>query len=150
MPLALLVIGIGTFVLVGIAGLSVIDRYLLVPSLMVMIFAAVALGGWTMLRAGARADGVDARRRALVVVYGVVFTATRVNLTPFEAELQFRDARRTRRWRRCSTTRRCAQAMRCGPISVAQPQAHPRHPLARDLRGRARCSRAATRRPPSG
>ena len=33
MPLALLVIGLGTFVLVGLAGLSVIDRYLLVPSL---------------------------------------------------------------------------------------------------------------------
>ena len=45
MPLSLLVVGIGTFFLVGLAGLSVIDRYLLVPSLMVMVFAAVALGG---------------------------------------------------------------------------------------------------------
>src|SRR3954471_739151 len=47
MPLALLVIGLGTFVLVGLAGLSVIDRYLLVPSLLVMVFAGVSLGGWT-------------------------------------------------------------------------------------------------------
>jgi hypothetical protein len=56
MPLALLVAGLGTFVLVGLAGLSVIDRYLLVPSLMVMIFAAVALAGWSMLQARPRAD----------------------------------------------------------------------------------------------
>ena len=46
----------------GLAGLSVIDRYLLVPSLMVMIFAAVTLGGWTMLRAGTAADRVGGRR----------------------------------------------------------------------------------------
>ena len=37
-------IGTGTFVLVGIAGLSVIDRYLLVPTLMVMVFAALRPG----------------------------------------------------------------------------------------------------------
>src|SRR6185503_13780847 len=46
MPLVLFLSGVGTFVMVGIAGLSVIERYLLVPSLMVMIFAGVALGGW--------------------------------------------------------------------------------------------------------
>ena len=34
MPLALFGAGAGTFAMVGIAGLSVIDRYLLVPSLM--------------------------------------------------------------------------------------------------------------------
>jgi hypothetical protein len=50
--LALLVAGLATFGLVGLAGLSVIDRYLLVPSLMVMVFAAVTLAGWTMLRDG--------------------------------------------------------------------------------------------------
>ena len=42
MPALLWLIGTGTFVLVGIAGLSVIDRYLLVPALMGMVFAAVA------------------------------------------------------------------------------------------------------------
>ena len=33
----------------GSAGLSVIVRYLLVPSVMMTLFAAVALGGWTMM-----------------------------------------------------------------------------------------------------
>ena len=46
----------------ALAGLSVIDRYLLVPSLLVMVFAAVALAGWTMLRSG-RARTLWARGR---------------------------------------------------------------------------------------
>ena len=50
MPLVLLASGIGTFVLIGIAGLSVIERYLIVAALALLVFAAVALGGFTMLR----------------------------------------------------------------------------------------------------
>ena len=56
---------------------------------MVMVFAAVALAGWTMLRAG-RARTLWAVAAALVVVYGVAFTATRVRLTSFDTELRFR------------------------------------------------------------
>src|SRR5204863_5966643 len=52
-PAFLLVLGLATFFMVGVAGLSIINRYLLVPSLMIMVFAAVALGGWSMLRSGA-------------------------------------------------------------------------------------------------
>ena len=67
--------------LVGLAGLSVIDRYLLVPSLMVMIFAAVTLGGWTMLRGRDSCGRAWAVGAVAVVVYGVVFTATHVKLS---------------------------------------------------------------------
>src|SRR4029079_17279529 len=52
MPALLLAVGLATFGLVGLAGLSIINRYLLVPSLMVMVFAAFTLAGWTMLRPG--------------------------------------------------------------------------------------------------
>src|SRR5256885_1531869 len=45
MPLILFASGVGTFVLVAIAGLSVIERYLLVPSLMVMGFCGAAGAG---------------------------------------------------------------------------------------------------------
>src|SRR5204862_4054446 len=76
MPLALFLTGVGTFFMVGVAGLSVIQRYLLVPSLMVMIFAGVALGGWTMLREGSRLRRVLAVGGAAPVCYGGVFTAT--------------------------------------------------------------------------
>src|SRR3954466_3688754 len=83
MPALLWIIGTGTFVLVGIAGLSVIDRYLLVPAMMVMLFGAVALAGWTMLREGLLVRRVWAVAAGLVIVWGVAFTATRVNFHNF-------------------------------------------------------------------
>jgi hypothetical protein len=92
MPTVLWLIGTGTFVLVGVAGLSVIDRYLLVPTLMVMVFAAVALAGWTLLREYLLIRKVWAVAAGLVIVWGVAFTATRVNFRVFDAELQLRGA----------------------------------------------------------
>ena len=44
--------------LVGLGGFSVIDRYLLVASMVVIVFAGVALAGWTMLARGTRARRV--------------------------------------------------------------------------------------------
>ena len=90
MVFALLIIGIATFFAVGIAGLSIIDRYLLVPSLMLMILAAVAIGGWTMLREGVRWRRAWAVGAAALVIYGIVFTALHVRVTSFEANLYYR------------------------------------------------------------
>src|SRR5439155_17622097 len=95
MPLVLLVIGLGTFGLVGVAGLSIIDRYLLVPSLIVMVFAAFLLAGWTVLEPGLLARRLWMVAAALAVLGGVVYTAGRLNLSHFRAELQFRGAYRT-------------------------------------------------------
>jgi hypothetical protein len=88
-PLALLLVGVGTFFLIGVAGLSVIDRYLLVASLMMMLFAGVAIGGWTLLRPG--------RLRKAWMVVGLVFlvlggakTNFHLNRTGFFTELRFR------------------------------------------------------------
>ena len=55
-PLALLAAGIVTFVLIGIAGASAIERYLAVAAVALLVFAAVAFGGFTMLERGRRAD----------------------------------------------------------------------------------------------
>jgi hypothetical protein len=126
MPLALLVIGLGTFVLVGLAGLSVIDRYLLVPSLVVMVFAAVALGGWTMLQAG-RVQKLWAVASALLVVYGVVFTVTRVNFSTFTNELIFRGDSHAS-LKALLNNPKVRAGMRCGPVST------PNHKLIPDSR----------------
>ena len=48
----LLAAGLATFVAIGVAGASVIERYLAVPALALMVLAAVAIGGWTMLLPG--------------------------------------------------------------------------------------------------
>jgi hypothetical protein len=117
MPAALWLIGTGTFVLVGVAGLSVIDRYLLVPALMVMVFAAVALAGWTMLREGLLVRRLWAVASALIIVYGVVFTATRVNFSQFDNELTLR-GQSHRSLVRLLDEPKVRAARRCGPLST--------------------------------
>jgi hypothetical protein len=126
MPLGLLAIGLATFCLVGVAGLSVIDRYLLVPSLMVMIFAAVTLAGWSMLNAGKlrTAWGVGA---ALLVAYGVLFTVTHVNFSLLTKELAFRGDSHTS-LRHLLANPKVRAGLRCGPVST------PNHKLVPDTR----------------
>ena len=62
MPLVLLLAGVATFVAIGVAGASVIERYLAVPALALMVFAAVAVGGLDDAAAEPGAHGVDGRR----------------------------------------------------------------------------------------
>jgi Dolichyl-phosphate-mannose-protein mannosyltransferase len=126
MPVALLVIGLGTFVLVGLAGLSVIDRYLLVPSLVVMVFAGVALGGWTMLESG-RVQKLWAAASALLIVYGIAFTVTRVNFSTFTNELVFRGDSHAS-LKALLNNPKVRAGMRCGPVST------PNHKLIPDSR----------------
>ena len=127
MPLALLGAGVGTFAMVGVAGLSVIERYLLVPSLCLMIFAAVFVAGWTMLREDSGWRRAWAAAGAAVVIFGVVFTATRVNLHQLDVELRFRgDAHAA--LEQVLSAPAVVSALRCGPVHV------PNHKLIPDVR----------------
>jgi hypothetical protein len=126
MPVALLVIGLGTFVLVGVAGLSVIDRYLLVPSLVVMVFAAVAAAGWTML-VSRRARRVWAAASVLLIVYGFAYTVTHVTFSAFTSELAFRGDSHAS-LKALLHNPKVRAGMRCGPIST------PNHKLIPDTR----------------
>ena len=129
MPGVLWLIGTGTFVLVGIAGLSVIDRYLLVPTLMVMVFAAFVLGGWTVLRPGLLARRIWALAAIAVIVYGIVFTSTRVNFHNFDSELTLRgNSHRSLVQLLDTPTVKAAVARDCGPVST------PNHKLVPDTR----------------
>ena len=125
-PLVLLAVGIGTFVVVGLGGFSVIDRYLLVASLMVMVFCAVALAGWTMLERG-KLRTAWAVAAGLLVIYGAVFTVTRVNLSRLDNELAFRGDSHAALHDLLKQP--AVQAgLRCGPVSV------PNHKLIPDVR----------------
>jgi hypothetical protein len=89
MPIVLLVAGVVTFVAIGVAGASVIERYLAVPALALMVLAAVAIGGWTMLLPGwLRAGWMIAA--VAIVIGGVAYTTTHLNLSRFDNELRFR------------------------------------------------------------
>ena len=124
MPAALFGIGVGTFAMVGIAGLSVIERYLLVPSLCVMIFAAAFLAGWTMLREDSRWRRVWAAGAAALVVFGIAFTATRVTLEPSTTSCA---SAATAMWRWSGSfapplsRRRCAVAPSTCPTTSSSP-----------------------------
>jgi hypothetical protein len=89
MPIVLLGAGVVTFVAIGVAGASVIERYLAVPALALMVLAAVAIGGWTMLLPGWLRTGWMIAA-VLLVVGGVAYTATHLNLSRFDNELRFR------------------------------------------------------------
>jgi hypothetical protein len=126
-PLALFGAGVGTFAMVGVAGLSVIDRYLLVPSVCVMVFAAVFIAGWTMLREASAWRRLWATAGAALVIFGVVFTATRVNLTQIRNELRFRgDAHAA--LEQVLNAPAVVSALGCGPVYV------PNHKLIPDVR----------------
>src|SRR3954471_17607871 len=89
MPIVLLFAGIVTFVAIGVAGASVIERYLAVPALALMVLAAVTVGGWTMLLPGWLRRGWMVAA-VLLVAGGVAYTATHLNLSRFENEIRFR------------------------------------------------------------
>jgi hypothetical protein len=126
MPLVLFVAGIGTFFLLGFGGFSVIDRYLLVPAALLLIFAAVLLAGWTMMPAGRVRTWWS--RAALVGAVGVVVAAA-INFNPNSQanDLRFRgDAHHDL----VEVLERpvVRQALRCGPLWT------PNHKLVPDSR----------------
>jgi hypothetical protein len=127
MPLVLLTIGVGTFFLLGIAGFSVIDRYLLVASLMIMVFCAVAIGGWSMLQGGSRLRRGWMLAAVLLVAYGAFFTATRVNLGRLDNELRFRGQAHAA-LHDVLNDPAVERGLRCGPVNV------PNHKLVPDVR----------------
>jgi MFS family permease len=126
MPFVLLASGIGTFVLIGIAGASVIERYLAVAAVALLVFAAVFFAGFTMLRPS-RVRTVWMAGSAAVIVFGVIFTATQVRLDYFDSELTFRGAAHDDLVR-VLESRAVQDGLRCGPLTV------PNHKLVPDAR----------------
>jgi hypothetical protein len=127
-PLVLLVSGVFAFVMIGASGGSVIDRYLLTPAVLVMLFCAVAVGGWSLLAGGGWLRRVWIAAATLLVVYGAVSAATTVNLSTIRYDLAFRDQTHIalRQVLDTPTVRRDLRA--CGPLSL------PNHKLAPDAR----------------
>jgi hypothetical protein len=64
LPAALIAIGLGLFVVIAAAGLSVIPRYVAVPSIVLNAGVAVALFGWTLIS--------DPRARRVAIAVAVV------------------------------------------------------------------------------
>jgi hypothetical protein len=125
-PLALLAAGIATFVLIGIAGASAIERYLAVAALALLVFAAFAFGGFTVLEPGALRRAW-AGLAAAAVIGGVLFTVFHLNLNRFNAELSFRGKAHDDLVRVLADPKVKA-GLRCGPLTL------PNHKLVPDTR----------------
>ncbi len=127
-PLAVLVMGLLTFALLGAAGTSVIDRYLLTPAVLVMLFGAVAIGGWSMLEPGSRLRRAWMAGAAAVALYGVVAAATTLSVESIESQLAFRNDSHQALKRVLDDPVVRADLKRCGPLSL------PNHKLMPDAR----------------
>ncbi len=90
-PLAALVLLLAVFVLEGAAGASVIDRYLLGAAVMMLLFCAVAVGGWAMLEPGTSMRRVWMGGAAVLVVYGVFSAATTLSLSSLRTTLAYHE-----------------------------------------------------------
>jgi hypothetical protein len=116
-PVVLFLVGVGTFWLIALAGLSVIFRYLLISALMVMIFAGVLVGGWTLLPEGSAGRRRWAAGAAVAAVVGGAYIAAHLNPSRVADELRFRgDSQRA--LASLLHEPRVQAAMRCGPVSV--------------------------------
>jgi len=93
---------------------------------MVMVFAGVALAGWSMLEPGRARTGWMAAA-ALLVVGGVAFTATRVSLRSFDTDLRYRGEAHAS-LERVLAAPAVRAGLACGPVSV------PSHKLVPDTR----------------
>lgn len=127
-PLAVLTSGLLTFALLGAAGTSVIDRYLLTPAVLVMLFGAVAIGGWSLLEPGSRTRRIWIGAAAVVVAYGAFQAATTLSITSIESELAFRDDSHQALAQVLNNPRVRSDLRRCGPLSL------PNHKLMPDAR----------------
>jgi hypothetical protein len=126
-PFALFASGLGAFFLIGAAGASVIERYLAVSAVGLMVFAGVALGGFSMLRPGTWPRRAWMLGAVALVVFGVAFTVTRVNLSTLDNELTFR-GQAHRALADVLRSPEVKAGLRCGPLTV------PNHKLVPDSR----------------
>jgi hypothetical protein len=90
-PLAALLLLLGVFVLEGAAGASVIDRYLIGAAVMLVLFCAVAIGGWAMLERGTLLRRVWMGFAALLVLYGTASAATTLSLSSLRTTLAYHE-----------------------------------------------------------
>jgi hypothetical protein len=90
-PLVTFVLLVGVFVAEGAAGASVIDRYLMGASVLLLLFCAVAIGGWAMLEPGSTLRRVWLVGAVALIVYGGVSVATTLSLSSLRTTLAYHD-----------------------------------------------------------
>jgi hypothetical protein len=90
-PLAATAVLLGVYLLEGAGGASVIDRYLLGGATLMLLFCAVALGGWSMLQPGSTLRRLWLLGAAALLVYGVSSAVSRTSLSNLRTTLAYHE-----------------------------------------------------------
>ena len=90
-PLVSTVLLYGVFLLEGAGGASVIDRYLLGGSTVLLLFCAVTLGGWAMLIPGSLARRVWIAGASALLLFGTYSAATTLSLSSLQTTLAYHE-----------------------------------------------------------
>ncbi len=86
-PLVVLAVLLFVFVAEGAVGASVVDRYMIGSSVVMLVFCAVAVGGWSMLESGTTLRRVWMVAAALLLLYGAVSAANTLSLSSLRTTL---------------------------------------------------------------
>jgi hypothetical protein len=88
-PLAALACLLFVYLAEGAAGASVVDRYMVGSSIVLLVFCALALGGWSMLRRGSWLRRAWIALAAVLVAYGAATVANTLSLTSLRNTLAY-------------------------------------------------------------
>jgi hypothetical protein len=86
-PLVVLATLLFVFVAEGAVGASVVDRYMIGSSVVMLVFCAVAVGGWSMLKHGTALRRLWMVAAALLVLYGAASAANTLSLSSLRTTL---------------------------------------------------------------
>jgi Dolichyl-phosphate-mannose-protein mannosyltransferase len=90
-PLCALLVIIAAFVAEGAAGASLIDRYYMTAATLMLLFCALALGGWSMLRPGSTWRRVWMAAAAALILYGGLSAARSLSLSNLRTTLAYHE-----------------------------------------------------------
>jgi hypothetical protein len=86
-PLVVFATLLFVFVAEGAVGASVVDRYMIGSSVVMLVFCAVAVGGWSMLDPGTALRRLWMVAAALLVLYGAASAANTLSLSSLRTTL---------------------------------------------------------------
>jgi hypothetical protein len=90
-PLATLALLLAVYVAQGAAGASVIDRYMLGASALLLPFCALAIGGWSLLRSGSKVRRAWMAAGAALVLYGALAAVSVTSLDNARTTLSYHE-----------------------------------------------------------
>jgi hypothetical protein len=88
-PLAALACLLFVFLAEGAAGASVVDRYMVGSSIVLLVFCALVVGGWSMLQRGSWLRRAWIALAAVLVAYGAATVANTLSLTSLRNTLAY-------------------------------------------------------------